>query len=95
VMCLVVPMMLTFFFVNRPDSTAAVVISMIPIFTPMVMYMRISLLTPPIWQIGLSILLMLGTIWLFFKGTAKIFRIGVLMYGKRPTIPEIFRWARS
>ena len=95
VMCLAVPMMLTFFFVNRPDSTAAVVISMIPIFTPMVMYMRISLLTPPLWQIGLSILLMLGTIWLLFRGTAKIFRIGVLMYGKRPTIPEIFRWARS
>ena len=95
VMCLVVPMMLTFFFVNRPDSTAAVVISMIPIFTPMVMYMRISLLTPPWWQIALSIVLMLGTIWLLFRGTAKIFRIGVLMYGKRPTIPEIFRWARS
>jgi ABC-2 type transport system permease protein len=95
VMCLVVPMMLTFFFVNRPDSTAAVVISMIPIFTPMVMYMRISLLTPHWSQIALSILLMLGTIWLLFRGTAKIFRIGILMYGKRPTIPEIFRWARS
>jgi ABC-2 type transport system permease protein len=95
VMCLVVPMMLAFFFVNNPDSTVAVVVSLIPLFTPMIMYMRISVLTPPLWQIGLSILLMLGMIWLLFKGTAKIFRIGVLMYGKRPTIPEILRWARS
>jgi ABC-2 type transport system permease protein len=94
-MCLVIPMMLAFFFVNNPDSTPAVVLSLIPIFTPMIMYMRISVLTPPLWQIGLSILLMLAMIWLIFKGVAKIFRIGVLMYGKRPTIPEILRWARS
>jgi ABC-2 type transport system permease protein len=95
VMCLVIPMLLTFFFVNSPDSTVAVVVSLIPIFTPMVMYMRISVLTPPAWQIALSIGLMLGMIWLLFKAAAKVFRIGVLMYGKRPTIPEIFRWARS
>ncbi|MBZ5640025.1 MAG: ABC transporter permease [Acidobacteriia bacterium] len=94
-MCLVIPMLAAFFFVNNPDSTVAVVVSMIPIFTPMVMYMRISVLTPPLWQILLSIVLMLGAIWLLFKGTAKIFRIGVLMYGKRPTVPEILRWARS
>jgi ABC-2 type transport system permease protein len=95
VMCLVIPMLMAFFFVNNPDSTVAVVVSLIPIFTPMVMYMRISVLTPPLWQIALSILLMVGTIFLLFKATAKIFRIGVLMYGKRPTIPEILRWARS
>ncbi len=95
VMCLVVPMLMAFFFVNNPDSTVAVVVSLIPIFTPMVMYMRVSVLTPPLWQIALSIVLMLGTIFLLFKTTAKIFRLGVLMYGKRPTIPEILRWARS
>lgn len=94
-MCLVIPMVFAFFFVNNPDSTVAVVVSLIPIFTPMVMYMRISLLTPPLWQIGLSILLTLGMIWLLFKGAAKVFRVGVLMYGKRPTVPEILRWARS
>lgn len=95
VMCLVVPMLLAFFFVNNPDSTVALVASLIPLFTPMVMYMRISVLTPPFWQIALSIVLMLATTWLLFRGAAKVFRIGVLMYGKRPTIPEIWRWARS
>jgi ABC-2 type transport system permease protein len=95
VMCLVVPMVATFFFVANPDSPAAVIASLIPLFTPMVMFMRITVLTPPAWQIGLSILLLGGTIYFFFRGVARIFRIGVLMYGKRPTVPEILRWARG
>ncbi len=95
VMCLVVPMVATFFFVANPDSTAALVVSLIPLFTPMVMFMRICVLTPPFWQIALSIVLTLAANYLFFKGVGRIFRIGVLMYGKRPTIPEILRWARS
>lgn len=95
VMCLVVPMVATFFFVANPDSTAAVVVSLIPLFTPMVMFMRICVLTPPFWQIALSIVLMLAANYLFFKGVGRIFRIGVLMYGKRPTVPEILRWARG
>jgi ABC-2 type transport system permease protein len=92
---LMIPMIATFFFVNNPDSKIAVIASLIPVFTPMVMFMRISLLTPPFWQIALSIVLTLITIYFIFRGVAKIFRIGILMYGKRPTIPEILRWARS
>ena len=95
VMCLVVPMVMTFFFVRNPDSPAAVVASLIPIFSPMVMFMRITILTPPFWQIALSILILLVTIYFFFRGVARVFRIGVLMYGKRPTVPEILRWARG
>ena len=92
---LMLPMMATIFFVQRPDSVAAVVLSLIPIFTPMVMFMRICVQMPPMWQILLSIVLTTGATWLLFRTAAKIFRIGVLMYGKRPTIPEIVRWARS
>jgi ABC-2 type transport system permease protein len=95
VMCLVIPMVATFFFVANPDSTAAVVVSLIPLFTPMVMFMRISVLTPPFWQIALSIVLLLATNYFFFKAVGRVFRIGVLMYGKRPTVPEILRWARG
>jgi len=94
-MCLMMPMMATIFFVGQPDSTISVIVSLIPIFTPMVMFMRICVQTPPAWQIALSIVLTLGTTWIIFRGAAKIFRIGILMYGKRPTIPEILRWARS
>jgi ABC-2 type transport system permease protein len=95
IMCLVIPMVATFFFVANPDSTIAVVVSLIPLFTPMVMFMRISVLTPPFWQIALSVVIMLFTIWLFFRGVARIFRIGILMYGKRPSLGEIWRWARG
>jgi len=95
IMCLVIPMVATFFFVSQPDSTVARVVSLIPLFTPMVMVMRINTLTPPLWEILLSIGLTLGFIYLLFRGVAKIFRIGILMYGKRPTVPEILRWARS
>ncbi len=94
-MCLMLPMMATIFFVGQPDSTISVIVSLIPIFTPMVMFMRICVQTPPAWQIALSIVLTLGATLLIFRGAAKVFRIGILMYGKRPTIPEIFRWARS
>jgi ABC-2 type transport system permease protein len=94
-MTLMVPYLTTFFFVKHPDSTASVVASFIPIFTPMVMMMRISVLTPPFWQILLSMLIMLATIYLMFRAAAKVFRIGTLMYGKRPRIGEIVRWARS
>ena len=86
-------MMTTFFFIANPDSLPATVLSLVPIFTPMVMFMRISVLTPPFWQIALSLVLMAGTIYVFFRAAAKVFRIGTLMYGKRPTVREIWRWA--
>ncbi|HEX4822839.1 MAG TPA: ABC transporter permease [Candidatus Polarisedimenticolaceae bacterium] len=94
-MCLMLPMMATIFFVGQPDSTISVIVSLIPIFTPMVMFMRICVQMPPMWQIVLSIVLTTAATWVLFRGAAKIFRIGILMYGKRPTIPEILKWART
>ena len=56
------------------------------------MFLRISVVTPPAWQILLSILLALaaiaGVVWV----AARIYRVGILMYGKRPTFPELMRW---
>lgn len=79
---------------NDPTSTAAVVLSEIPFFAPVLMALRISLQTPPIWQLALSLFLLflttVGMIWL----SAKIYRVGVLMYGKRPSLVELARWLR-
>jgi len=58
------------------------------------MPLRVSLQTPPLWQIALSIVLLLGSIAVVVAGSAKIYRVGVLMYGKRPTLPELARWLR-
>ena len=94
-MSLMIPYIMTFFFVRNPDHIAAVIMSMIPPFAPMIMFTRLSVGTVPWWQVVLSLSLLIGSTWLVFRGAAKIFRIGILMYGKRPTIPEILRWARS
>lgn len=79
---------------NDPTSTAAVVLSEIPFFAPVLMALRISLQTPPIWQLALSLFFLflttVGMIWL----SAKIYRVGVLMYGKRPSLVELARWLR-
>ena len=79
---------------GNPDGTLAVALSMIPFFTPLLMFLRISALTPPAWQIALSIVSMLagiaGAVWV----GARIYRVGILMYGKRPTFAEMYRWIR-
>lgn len=95
IMMLVIPMMCTIFFINNPDSLPAVIISLIPVFTPMVMLMRILVLTPPLWQILLSIVLSLLFLWGMLWAVAKVFRIGVLMYGKRPTFKQVIQWFRA
>ena len=94
-MSLMIPYIMTFFFVRNPDHIVAVVMSMIPPFAPMIMFTRLSVGSVPGWQVALCLVLLIGSTFLVFRAAAKVFRIGVLMYGKRPTIPEIFRWARS
>jgi ABC-2 type transport system permease protein len=80
--------------VNNPNSTFSTVLSLIPFLTPMVMFFRVTLAPVPAWQVALSVVLMLisivGMAW--FAG--KIYRVGILMYGKKPTVPEILRWMR-
>lgn len=80
---------------RSPDSTMSVVLSLIPFFTPLLMVLRITSVTPPTWQIVLSIALMLLAIAFTTWVAARIYRVGILMYGKRPTFPEIVRWARE
>ena len=80
--------------IQNPDGTFATLLSLIPFFAPIVMFMRINILTPPAWQILLSILIMLGSIYISALISAKIFRIGILMYGKRPDIREIVKWMK-
>jgi ABC-2 type transport system permease protein len=68
--------------------------SLFPLFTPLLMLARIILLTPPLWQILLGIGLMLATIWLAVTFSARVFRVGILMHGKRPSLREMIHWYR-
>ncbi|MGH9363723.1 MAG: ABC transporter permease [Thermoanaerobaculia bacterium] len=77
-----------------PDSRMSTVLSLIPFFTPITMFIRVLVSEPPFWQIALSIVLTVATIYGMFWAAAKIFRVGILSYGKRPTIPELWRWMK-
>ncbi len=91
---IIVPMALSSMILRNPDSLASTVLSMIPIFSPILMFMRITIKQPPWWQIGLSIVLLIATILGVVWVAAKIYRVGVLMYGKRPTLPELAKWLK-
>jgi ABC-2 type transport system permease protein len=80
--------------ITNPNGLIARVISFIPFCTPLIMYLRISLATPPAWEIALSIVLMMVTIYAILWVASRIYRVGILMYGKKPNLPEIFRWLK-
>jgi len=83
-----------FFAFNQPNGRLATVLSFFPFTAPLMMFMRISVQTPPLWQIGVSVALLVATIFLVAWFAGRVYRVGILMYGKKPTLPEIFRWAR-
>jgi ABC-2 type transport system permease protein len=77
-----------------PDSKWVVLASLFPPCTPIVMFLRMGSQMPPAWQIWLSIAIMLVAISAMIWFAARLYRIGILMYGKRATLPEILRWLR-
>jgi ABC-2 type transport system permease protein len=91
---IIIPMMLIGPVSSDPNSTLAVVSSLIPFFTPMLMPLRIAMTDVPLWQLGSSVVLMAGTftglIWL----SARIYRVGILMYGKKASFKEMAKWIR-
>ncbi|HEV2396744.1 MAG TPA: ABC transporter permease [Candidatus Sulfotelmatobacter sp.] len=94
----VIPLVLSVFVlapvIRTPDSAAVMWMSLVPFFAPIVMFARIVVQTPPIWQIALSLALMVATIAGMVVLCARIYRIGVLIYGKRATLPEILKWLK-
>jgi len=93
---MMIPLFLMLYVTNNPDHIVAVIGSFFPPFTPFLMINRIPATPPaPLWQILLAAVLMIVSTWAAVRASAKVFRIGVLMYGKRPTLPEILRWARQ
>lgn len=78
----------------NPGSLTSVILSLIPFFAPVVMVMRIAVASPPLWQVLLSMVLCAATFLALTKVTAKIYRVGILMTGKRPNLPELLRWLK-
>lgn len=79
--------------INDPHGTVATVFSMIPLTSPIVMLMRIPF-GVPLWQLILSITLLFGTFLAVVWFASKIYRVGILMYGKKPTWKELYKWLK-
>jgi ABC-2 type transport system permease protein len=84
------------FLLNNPNSPWVVAASIFPLTAPLVMVPRIGMLAAPYpyWQIALSLALMVFSIWAVIWFASRLYRVGILMYGKRATLPELLRWLR-
>ncbi len=95
VLMLVAGFYLSFNIISNPSSPLAFWASMFPFFAPITMLVRIVTETPPLWQIllslGIGIVTIVGLVWL----AARIYRVGMLMTGKKASIPEVWRWVRQ
>jgi ABC-2 type transport system permease protein len=79
---------------NNPDSVWVVAASLFPATAPFVMLPRMGLETVPLWQLATSVGLMIFAIWAVLWFSSRLYRVGILMYGKRATLPELLRWLR-
>jgi ABC-2 type transport system permease protein len=84
------------FLLNNPNSPWVVAASIFPPTAPLVMVPRVGMLASPslYWQIALSLALMVFSIWAVIWFASRLYRVGILMYGKRATLPELLRWLR-
>lgn len=81
--------------IEKPDSTLAVVLSLIPFTSPIPMVVRVAIIDVPLWELaaslGLMVLFIYGAIWV----AGRIYRVGILSYGKKPTLRDLARWVRQ
>ncbi len=95
----IVPVWLSFgilpYLLNNPGSVWSVALSLFPATAPFVMLPRMGLENVPLWQYAVSVLLLILSIWAVLWFSSRLYRVGILMYGKRATLPEIYRWLRA
>jgi len=95
VMLVVIPVLLLMPMIQNPESAFAVGISLVPFFSPILMFARAAAGAAAPWEVLLSILLMSLTVLLVARLAGRVYEVGILMQGKRPTLPEILRWVRA
>jgi ABC-2 type transport system permease protein len=90
----VIGLALIVYILSNPGAWPVVLLSLIPPCTPIVMCLRMAAMAVPAWQLALSVVLMVLSIYGMVWVATRIYRVGILMYGKRPTLPEILRWLK-
>jgi ABC-2 type transport system permease protein len=94
-MFLIVPIMLMVPTIQNPNAPWVVAMSLIPLCTPITMLLRVSVVDVPFWQIAASVVSLVGGTVVVAWAAARVYRVGILMTGKRPSIPEVIRWVRA
>ena len=95
VMLLVIPSVLMLGILQQPDGSMAVALSLIPFCSPIAMPVRWAAATVPASEMVASVAILAFTLWLVIWVAARIYRVGILMHGKRPTPRELIRWVRA
>lgn len=95
IILLVVPIVMVAGVIQDPTSTMSVVLSYIPFFSPILMFARAVAGGAAIWEVGISAVLMALTVVAVAWVAGRIYKVGILMAGKRPTLPELIRWVRE
>jgi len=80
--------------INDSNSVWSIAASLFPPTAPIIMFLRMASEMPPVWQFAVSIGLMVVSIWATLWFSSRLYRVGILMYGKRATLPELVRWLR-
>ncbi len=91
----VFPVMFNVIILAQPNGTFARVLSFMPLTAPVTMVMRVGATQVAWWEILLSAAILVASLFFFLRLAAKLFRLGTLMYGKRPSAVEIVRWLRE
>lgn len=95
ILLLLIGFYFSFAVIRDPNSSLSFWVSIAPFFAPITMPVRILAEMPPFWQIGLSIVINVAAITILVWLAARVYRVGMLMYGKRATIPEIWKWIKQ
>jgi ABC-2 type transport system permease protein len=80
--------------IRAPNSPLARIASLVPFCSPLLMNVRIAVTEVPAWEIATSFVLISLTIVAILWISSRIYRVGILMYGKKPNLPEIMRWLK-
>jgi ABC-2 type transport system permease protein len=95
IMVAIIPIILMTTILEQPNGPVARGLSWFPLTAPVTLMMRVATGDVAAWDWGLGLALLLVAIWLVQKLTAKLFRLGLLMYGKPPTVQEVWRWLKA
>ena len=88
-----IPMVFVNLFLSSPNSGLSVFFSYFPLTSPIVMLIRVLVSPPAWWELASSCAILLASVWGAYRLAAKVFRVGILMTGKRRKLGEIIRWA--